>query len=578
MYTDDTKTMAPLTTTADLGQTAARDEKEIKANRDANLPEYVMRKEPAETRTEKDVRDSEVSYRRLFEAARDGILILDVDTGCITDVNPFLFKLLGFSRGEMMGKTVGELGPFKDIEANKVMLERLQEKGFVRYDDLPLVTKGGLKVAVEFVSNVYVAGDKKVIQCNVRDITERRQLEAQLIEAQKMETIGQLASGIAHDFNNMLSVILGYSELIKMGVGPESPIQKHNDQIRRASERAAALTNQLLVFSRKQTVQAVVLDFNGVVLELEPMLRRLVDENIELKIIPGKKTGLINADTGYIGQVLMNLVVNARDAMPQGGKLTIATDNVTLDKNYAFDHPGLVAGDFVLLSVSDTGTGMTEEVKKHLFEAFFTTKPFGKGTGLGLATCRTIAHQSGGHIDFESALGKGTTFKAYFPRVGETLPVTTNKKQSGPLPRGTETVLVVEDEPSVKQLACHVLEVQGYKVVSATNGQEALKVFHDHQGDAIQLVVTDVIMPLMSGKVMAEWLKTTNPDLKILFTSGYTDDTITRHGVLEHGIEFMPKPYTPAMLAHKVREMLDAETVSGPAAEKGTSSASLPVS
>ncbi len=430
-------------------------------------------------------------------------------------------------------------------------------------------------MAVEFVSNVYQAGDKKVIQCNVRDITERRQLEAQLIEAQKMEAIGQLASGIAHDFNNMLSVIMGYSELIKLGLSADSPAQKHNEQIQRASERAASLTSQLLVFSRKQTVQPVVLDFTVVILELEGMLRRLIDESIDLAIVRGKQTGHIKADVGYIGQVLMNLVVNARDAMPQGGKLTIATENVTLDKNYAFDHPGIMAGDYVMLSVSDTGSGMTDEVKKHLFEAFFTTKPTGKGTGLGLATCKTIVQQSGGHISFDSEVGKGTTFKVYFPRVEEALAPTLKINQSGPLPRGTETLLIVEDEPAVRQLASSVLETQGYKLLVATNGQEALQVVRDHKGAPIRLVVTDVIMPIMGGKVMAEWLKTANPELKILFTSGYMDETITRHGVLAHGIDFLPKPYTPAMLAHKVREMLDAEIGPHAATEKGTLSANL---
>jgi len=531
---------------------------EIAKNRDANLADHATQFEQKETRNERAILASEISYRRLFEAARDGILILDSDTGCITDVNPFLFKLLGFSRDEMIGKTVGELSPFKDIESNKVMLERLQEHGYVRYEDLPLETKGGLKVAVEFVSNVYQAGDKKVIQCNIRDITDRRQLEAQLIEAQKMETIGQLAGGVAHDFNNMLSVIMGYSELIKLGLGQNHPLQRHNEQIRRAADRAASLTAQLLVFSRKQRVEPILLDFNIVVLELESMLRQLIDENIKLTMAPGAQTGHIKADSGYIGQLLMNLVVNARDAMPNGGILTIATQNVTLDKNYAFDHPGTIPGDYVLLSVSDTGIGVADEIRSRLFEAFFTTKPLGKGTGLGLATCRTIAQQSGGHIRFESKLGKGTTFKAYFPRVKERLANTSKLSPSGPVPQGTETLLVVEDEVSVKQLACSTLASLGYNVLSAENGLVALQVVREHKGVPIRLVITDVIMPVMGGKVMAEKLKQADSEMKILFCSGYMDESINRYGVLETGIEFLPKPYLPATLAHKVRKMLDA--------------------
>jgi CheY-like chemotaxis protein len=372
-----------------------------------------------------------------------------------------------------------------------------------------------------------------------------------------MEVIGQLAGGVAHDFNNILGVIMGYSELIMSELGPDSPLRNFTEEIQHAAERATGLTRQLLVFSRKQTVQPVVLDLNEVVKDLDKMLRRLIDENIEMTIVPGKPIGRIKADPGYVGQVLMNLVVNARDAMPNGGKLTVATNNVTLDESYTRAHAGTMPGDYVMLSVSDTGTGMTDEVKAHLFEAFFTTKPKGKGTGLGLATCQTIVQQSGGHIGVYSEMGKGTTFKVYLPRVEQPLDVAARSIQTGPLPRGTETLLVVEDEPSVRHLARGVLKAQGYKVLSASNGQDALRVAREHKGSPIRLVVTDIVMPLMGGKVMAEWLKTAYPDLKFLFTSGYTDEAIARHGVLEPGVAFLPKPYTPATLARKVREMLD---------------------
>ncbi len=390
---------------------------------------------------------------------------------------------------------------------------------------------------------------------------ERDRLEAQFIEGQKMDVIGQLAGGVAHDFNNVLAVIIGCSDMIALKLGPDHLLKKYTNEIRQASERAVGLTRQLLVFIRKETVLPAVLDLNLVVEDLDQMLRRLIDANIAMTILPGKQIGRIKADPGYIGQVLMNLVVNARDAMPKGGKLTIAIENAALDEAHAHAHPGAIPGDHVVLSVSDTGTGMTDEIKAHIFEAFFTTKPLGKGTGLGLATCHTIVKQSGGHIGVQTQVGQGTTFKIYFPTVELPLSITPLPFHLGPLPSGTETLLVVEDEPAVRSLACTLLEAQGYKILSASNGQDALRVVREHSGSPIDLVVTDVIMPLMGGKMMAEWLKTTYPQLKILFTSGYTGETITNHGVLETGVEFLPKPYTPAALTHKVREMLDAPQI-----------------
>ncbi len=387
---------------------------------------------------------------------------------------------------------------------------------------------------------------------------QRRQLEAQFIEAQKMEVIGQLAGGVAHDFNNILGIIMGYSDLLSMALDPASDLQKHTDEIRHASIRAAGLTQQLLIFSRKQNVVPVVLDLNEAVIDMDKMLRRLVDENIEMAFLPGKETGRIKADPGYVGQVLMNLIVNARDAMPHGGRITISTDNITMDEKSQSVPKGVTHGDYVMLTVADTGTGMTDEVKRNLFKAFFTTKPAGKGTGLGLATCQTIVQQSGGHIGVESEIGKGTTFKVYFPKVDQPLPAMDKPKPSSTLARGTETLLVVEDDPSVRHLAGAILEAQGYDVLLASNGEEGLQVAREHKGAAIRLVVTDVVMPVMGGKVMAEWLQTSYPDMGILFTSGYTDDAISHHGVLESGVAFLPKPYTPATLTQKVREMLDS--------------------
>jgi len=465
-----------------------------------------------DSQSEKAIRASELSYRRLFEAARDGILILEADTGRISDVNPFLIEMLGFSHGELVGTPIWELGPFKDIVSNKAKFVELQLQGYVRYENLPLETRDGRKIAVEFVSNVYQAGDCNVIQCNIRDISERtadekqrsrialiieysgeaivsktiggiiigwnrgaeqlygytaeeiigrpisilfppdhypeylqimkrvrngetvqsfdtvrvrkngtlvnvsvgitpieardsgivgasknshditriKHLEAQFIEAQKMEVVGHLAGGIAHDFNNILGVIMGYIDMITSDLGPGSPLRTYAKEIQLATERAAGLTRQLLVFSRKQTVDSVVLDLNDVVKDLDQMLRRLVDEHIEMTIIPGKQLGCVKADSGYVGQVLMNLVVNARDAMPNGGVLSIETHKVTLDKEYVQTHKNVIPGDYVMLSVSDTGSGMTEEIKARLFEPFFTTKPKGKGTGLDWQPVRPL--------------------------------------------------------------------------------------------------------------------------------------------------------------------------------------------
>src|SRR5471032_2475031 len=385
--------------------------------------------------------------------------------------------------------------------------------------------KGG---ATDYVLKERLARLVPAVRRAMQDVEEsakHKKLEAALIEAQKMEVIGQLAAGVAHDFNNILAVIIGYGDLTLQLLAPDDALRKNIVKIRHAADRASALTRQLLVFSRKQTVHLVALDLNDTVKDMDKMLRRMIGENIEMTIVSEKEIGHIKADDGYIGQVLMNLSVNARDAMPNGGKLTIATHNVTLDEHSALAQAGVVPGDYVMLSVSDTGTGMTDEVKKHIFEAFFTTKSLGKGTGLGLATCQTIARQCGGHIEVCSEVGQGTTFKIYFPRLVQAVDFSTKSvaAETSPLPRGTETLLLVEDDPAVRDLACNILELQGYLVLRASHGQDGLQVAREYKGSPIRLVVTDVIMPLMNGKVMSEWLKTTYPGLKVLFTSGYTD-------------------------------------------------------
>ena len=376
----------------------------------------------------------------------------------------------------------------------------------------------------------------------VDERVERCRLEAQVIEAQKMEVIGHLAAGVAHDFNNILAVIMGFSELTAAELDPDHPVQEHVEEILAASQRAAGLTRQLLIFSRKQIVQPVPLDLNKIIADLNKMLRSLIGENVKLHVHYADVRTEIRADPGYIAQVLMNLVVNARDAIHSVGAITIATSHV---------------GQEVLLTVSDTGSGMSEYVKAHLFEAFFTTKGEGKGTGLGLTTCATIVQQSGGRIEVASDAGRGSTFKLYFPALEQSPATVAPATLVRPLPRGNETLLVVEDEPSVVHLARAVLQGQGYEVLTASNGQDGLNVMREHCGQPVRLVITDVVMPVMSGRVMAEWLHTADPSLKILFTSGYPNNESAQSQELAMDADFLPKPYMPASLIRKVREILD---------------------
>jgi two-component system cell cycle sensor histidine kinase/response regulator CckA len=497
---------------------------------------------------------------RVLESMVEGVNVSDPE-GVILFSNLACDAMFGYARGSLTGRPVSILSGLAP-EATRGFAAQIDEE-ISRTGSWSGEISGRKEDGAEVLTSANITsldiGGKKCAVAVHEDITEKKQLEQHLLSAQRVESIGQLASGVAHDFNNILAVIMGYSELIIGTLTPDSQTHKYAGEILEATERAAALTRQLLIFSRKETVQPVNLDLNKVVEDTERMLRRVVDESVELTIFPGNGLGCIKADAGHIGQVLTNLVVNARDAMPNGGKLTITTANATLDEHDARSHEEAMAGDYVMLTVCDTGSGMTDEVKARLFEVFFTTKPAGKGTGLGLATCHTIVKQCGGYIDVQSELGKGTTFKVYFPKVDEAPDRSAEFFRQGPLPRGTETLLLVEDEPSLRHLAMNVLEAQGYTVLRANNGQDGLNMARKQKGAEIRLVITDVIMPQMGGKVMADWLKTTSPELKILFTSGYSDDTIAQHGVLEPGVAFLPKPYTPATLTRKVREMLDGK-------------------
>jgi PAS domain S-box-containing protein len=747
------------------------------------------------------LRTSETRYRRLLETAQDGILILDAATGAITDVNPFLLEMLGYSREECLGKRLWELGPFKDVEASRAAFQELQKIEYSRYEDLPLETRDGRLIDVEFVSNAYQVDGERVIQCNIcditrrkraeesrvllaaivessgdailgvkfdgtistwnkgaetlygytpeeamghnvslivpedrideimgvlgrvkngepilpyesvrkrkdgkllnmsigaspiwdssgqvigisiigrdisglkraeeartrlalaveniaesvvitetdgailyvnpafekitgyrreevlgqnprllnngkqnqefyqamwatlkqggawtgvfinkkkdgtlyeaqavispvrdeagrvinyvgieRDVTHEKHLEEQLRQSQKMEAIGQLAGGIAHDFNNLLTIITGYGQLLLEELEPNDPRRVKMGEINKAAARAVSLTRQLLAFGRRQVLVSEVLDLNAVLSNLEKMLRRLISEDIELVIVQGEALGRVRADSGQIEQVIMNLAVNARDAIPHGGKLTLETSNVDLDEAYAASHPEVAPGPYVMLAVRDDGCGISQEAQTRIFEPFFTTKEKGKGTGLGLSTVYGIVRQSEGYVSVDSEPWHGATFKIYLPRVEEQAGLQAwTEEGAGEPPRGSETILLVEDEEALRSLVQDVLEELGYKILPATRGDEAIAICKQHPAP-IPLLLTDVVMPGMSGRELADHLKFLYPGMKLLYMSGYTEDAMLRRGILGPEAAFLGKPFTPRAIARKVREVLD---------------------
>ena len=394
------------------------------------------------------------------------------------------------------------------------------------------------------------------------NITERKRLEAQLRQAQKMESVGRLAGGVAHDFNNLLTVMLSNAGLAKDGMSPGDSAWADIVEIEDAAKRAAVLTRQLLAFARRQVAEPRALDLNAVTLAMDKMLRRLIGEDVELVTLLAEELGTVWADPGHIEQVLVNLAVNARDAMPGGGKLTIETSNVALDAEYAARHVTMTPGEYVLLAVSDTGHGMTPEVLEHAFEPFFTTKERGKGTGLGLSTCYGIVKQSGGWIWVYSEPGQGTTFKIYLPRIQAQAEAFTPTVPA-PLRGGTETILMVEDDAKVREVALRSLRERGYSVLEAANGWEALRAAEDRSA-TIALLLTDIVMPHMGGRELVERLRALRPGIKVLYTSGYAEQAIVHQGTLDRGVAFLPKPFDSTSLARKVREVLDAPLTPGP--------------
>jgi len=382
-------------------------------------------------------------------------------------------------------------------------------------------------------------------------------LQNQYIEAQKMEAVGRLAGGIAHDFNNMMTVVIGFSDMLLNKTGKGHPMQKGLQQIKLAGENAAALTGQLLAFSRKQVLQPRIISVNTHIEGLKQMLKRLIGEDIDLETVLSDDTVNVSVDPVQFQQVIMNLVVNARDAMPKGGKVTIETHNIILDDDYARMHEGVPPGNYVLMEISDTGIGMDEETRARIYEPFFTTKAQGKGTGLGLATVYGIVKQSGGHIWVYSEPGKGTSFKLYFPSTEAAASRPTSDDITPRSLHGVETILVVEDEGVVREVIKQVLEMNGYIALMAKSADEAEEMFKSHGGD-IHLMITDVVMPGRSGPELASLIKSQRKDVKVLYMSGYSDEAIVRHGIISGGVAFLPKPFSPNQLAHKVREVLDS--------------------
>jgi two-component system, cell cycle sensor histidine kinase and response regulator CckA len=494
----------------------------------------------------------------ILERANDAIMLDDLDDR-IVFWNRGAERLYGWSAAEVMGLDAGKLlfkeaaSAFQDARSN--VLAKGDWLG-----ELGQVTKNGRNVIVSSHWTLLrdESGQPRSKLVINTDITDKKKLEMRLQHAQRLEAIGVLAGGVAHDFNNLLTVINGYSELLLTGPQLDAAARDLVRQIHRAGGRAEALTRQLLAFSRKQVLAPQVLDLNELIGEMEKMLRRLIGDDINLAASLEPGLGRVKADPGQLEQVVMNLVVNARDAMPRGGFLTLATRNVVLTRSYAETCLNVQPGPFVLLSVTDTGVGMDEATKARIFEPFFTTKEPGKGTGLGLSTVHGIIQQSGGHLEVYSEMGQGTTFKIYLPRLMDASSIQKASMSTLHVPSGAETILLVEDDPGIRKLAGIALQSYGYTVLEAAEGAEGMNIGL-RRALPIDLLITDVVMPKMSGREMVEQLRPAHPEMKVLYISGYTDDAIIRHGILEDGVFFLHKPFTPTTLARKVREVLDSK-------------------
>ena len=502
------------------------------------------------------LRRSEEHYRNLFENASDAVVLFEPENGRLLDANEKAQQLVGYSAEELTEMTIFDLHPADQKARIEVALLSSESQGGALFE-VDGLTKTGRRMPVETNARLVNYQGNQIFQSFIRDISSRRALEDQLRQSQKMETVGRLAGGIAHDFNNLLTAIQGYTTLLQSALTPGSEEREMSEEVFKAVQRASRLTMQLLTFSRREMLDPVLLDLNAVVVEMEKMLRRLIGAHVELQTVLEPELGFGKADRGSIEQVITNLVINAADAMPDGGTLTIQTSNFRLEPGRAAQHPPLTAGDYVLLAVKDVGQGMDEDTLPQIFEPFFTTKAAGTGTGLGLATVYGIIKQSQGHIFVDSESGKGTVFSIYLPLHAAPRPKMNPAAQQVRALSGRETVLIVEDEPSVRRLTRKFLEISGYQVVEAADVAEAIRVTKDRTG-SIDLLLTDVIMPKLSGPELAKRLRKIKPDLKVLYMSGYPGEFIARHGVSGAEMGYLQKPFSQEALAGKMREVLDS--------------------
>jgi PAS domain S-box-containing protein len=501
-------------------------------------------------------RNAEETFRKAFNANPEPITIATIADGRYIDVNECFLRVTGYSREEVIGRTSGDLKFWEGTEDRSRFIDILRKQGSVRDLEISFRTKSGeIRTALDSAEVIEVAGQECAIAI-FRDITEQKTLEKQMRQTQKMEAVGQLSGGIAHDFNNLLGVIIGYSEILEQRLPPGDPLLKECLQIKKAGQSAASLTRQLLAFSRQQVLEPRILDLNGIVLNVEKMLRRLIGEHIDLRTNLDPALGSVKADQSQIEQVIINLAVNARDAMTDGGKLMIETANVHLDEDYARLHPPQSPGAYVLLAVADTGMGMDAETQARIFEPFFTTKEIGKGTGLGLSTVYGVVRQSGGHIWVYSEPGHGTTFKIYLPLAGQT----TRGQQPLAAPaesfRGSETILLVEDEEALRGLTRSLLQDNGYTVLEAALPEAAAEIALRHSGP-VHLLLTDMVMPGMTGRELAAKLTPIRPEMKVVYMSGYTG--FTHAGLADSEIALLVKPFNRLTLLRKMREALQSE-------------------